>query len=45
MTGCDAGEISCLVHICAGGVFEKGPVDQIRGVLVRAERTISVLRI
>jgi hypothetical protein len=31
------------VHVCAGGVFKKGPVDWIHGVPVRAKRTISVL--
>jgi hypothetical protein len=32
-----AGESSCLVHVCVGGVFEKEPVDRICGVPVRAK--------
>jgi hypothetical protein len=40
-----AGESSCLVHVCVGGFYGKGPMDQIHVVPVRAERTILVLRI
>jgi hypothetical protein len=29
---------SHLVHVCAGGVFMEGPVDQIRGAPVRARK-------
>jgi hypothetical protein len=32
------GEDSHLVHVCTGGAFMEGPVDQIRGVPVRARK-------
>jgi hypothetical protein len=33
------------VHVCVGGVFGKGHVYRVHWVSVKAERTISVLRI